>query len=1603
MVLVDNIKDILAKSSDGSTVPAFKSWKILSITDNPAETSILTGLIPSIGKESSSENIWIAGDIAPQTAITVVIEATVNNNITEIIENTATVTYNGVSNSMKVQSTSENANLALEKKITYIDGNVYANTSTYTPGGTVEYQIKVSNTGLGFAKDLIINDDITNMVVETSGKSIEQAYSSWMYTVDSSNSPLNIVHTAPTNNANLNSKVTIAPNSYIIFTVKGIVNSTALGIINENIATVLPITNGAPSGLTAKSPPINPGVAALTMNKKIISGLEYIAGGEIKYEINVANTSNVFAQGVVIEDIISSIQAQSVGGTLINAFDSWNIDVIPGSPNTNISGVVGASVDLKNTVNIAPNSMLTYTITGKVKPNIVGDIINTAKGTYNQTTNNYPVTSTLKKVNPNDIKVTKTASNLEYAPGSDVSFNILIENNSNNVINDFKIKDEISKILSTSIDGTQKPTFTKWTISSTVNGDSTNSDISSIPVTGDINATIDIGKLSSVLITITGTTSTTSVGEILNTAYWTYDTTIDKDISAKITPSIGDVDILKTVNSSTYNIGDTMIYKLQISNKGVGFAKGISLNDDIEGILTDISNSTSKDKAFKSWAVKSRKIPTNSSIENEDLVSGYSANLNLYPGETIEVEIAAVLNDNVLGKITNEAQITYNSILKNSSVDIEAQQVPISDILITKTVNSTQYIPGDVLTYTIKVQNISKNWANDINLQDNLNEIESRILGGTNAMGKAFLFEAANSLNETFDLAPNTEVDYVLKATVASNLVGDIENTAKLNFNNNSTNSNTVITNPIIPILSFSKEVIESEYIPGKSVTYKVSLKNDTSSNISGINLTDYVRDIKVKNYLDIDVLAFTSWKTTFTATNPFTTVYSIPNDNENIDTMIDLGSNDEIIFTIVGTTSAEATGEIINTSTATIPRGNGQSATVVREASIKSKPYMLDIHMEQTTNIYNPDDWIEYDIVVKNTSDSPALNIELTHLIKNAMSNYIDGTNNKIFTEWKYEIISNTGLINSIFLQPNEDLDQSLFLDGNANVVIRVKAKVASEMIGKIRVNSNLNDPANKGNNLASNYVEFNPSRPNITVTKTSQVITNSLGVEDIIIYTITLENIGTGNGIDLAFKDELSKIIAESGEKAFASWTITYKEQGDKLNTGLTIRDNQDINNLVILENNRKNRLIFTITATLNKTAFGNISNTATVRDTFGNLASSTVENKIKDSRGQLIVYKKAFKDSVKPGDAVEYEVIVKNQTEVTYENIILVDRIPSGFKYLKKSAYVTFFDSNGKAYKNFSTSPVLVGKNLNFEPITIKAKESFSIRYLLKPSIGVTIGKYENRAYATADGLTVSNTARASVEVTADPLFDTASIIGKVFHDLNGDDYQNNPEAGDILVKINIAKEKYVSKSAVITLNKLDKKLADNEIINDKGLYIKKIKGIDSRVKSKDNEVIIRYKSNSDEFTSLKLTTSEGTSIVIDDKGEYISNPTSDVKSGMNSQVISLKQNIYNDETSKGVYIHELIISNNAFYENGIPGVRVFNADGILVETDAYGRYHIPDQWILNRKGENLLIKVDENSLPKGMKVTSENPYIKRVSSKVLNQFNFSVQEKAVKESE
>ncbi len=77
-----------------------------------------------------------------------------------------------------------------------------------------------------------------------------------------------------------------------------------------------------------------------------------------------------------------------------------------------------------------------------------------------------------------------------------------------------------------------------------------------------------------------------------------------------------------------------------------------------------------------------------------------------------------------------------------------------------------------------------------------------------------------------------------------------------------------------------------------------------------------------------------------------------------------------------------------------------------------------------------------------------------------------------------------------------------------------------------------------------------------------------------------------------------------------------------------------------------------------------------------------------------------------------------------------------------------------------------------------------------------------------------------------------------------------------------------------------------------------------------------------------------------------------------------------------------------------EMGIPGVRLFTVTGLIIETDGFSRFHLPIDTIRNPKEKKILIKLDTNSLPKGLKVISENPLLKSVNFSIPVTFNFSV---------
>jgi fimbrial isopeptide formation D2 family protein/uncharacterized repeat protein (TIGR01451 family) len=87
-----------------------------------------------------------------------------------------------------------------------------------------------------------------------------------------------------------------------------------------------------------------------------------------------------------------------------------------------------------------------------------------------------------------------------------------------------------------------------------------------------------------------------------------------------------------------------------------------------------------------------------------------------------------------------------------------------------------------------------------------------------------------------------------------------------------------------------------------------------------------------------------------------------------------------------------------------------------------------------------------------------------------------------------------------------------------------------------------------------------------------------------------------------------------------------------------------------------------------------------------------------------------------------------------------------------------------------------------------------------------------------------------------------------------------------------------------------------------------------------------------------------------------------------------------------------------------ERGIPGVRIVSVEGLVAETDRYGRYHLAGipggAW---ERGRNFILKVDPATLAEGAQFTTDNPLVRRVTPGVPVRFDWGVKRCVVEQAE
>ena len=149
-----------------------------------------------------------------------------------------------------------------------------------------------------------------------------------------------------------------------------------------------------------------------------------------------------------------------------------------------------------------------------------------------------------------------------------------------------------------------------------------------------------------------------------------------------------------------------------------------------------------------------------------------------------------------------------------------------------------------------------------------------------------------------------------------------------------------------------------------------------------------------------------------------------------------------------------------------------------------------------------------------------------------------------------------------------------------------------------------------------------------------------------------------------------------------------------------------------------------------------------------------------------------KQAGLRTIRIGEKVPYTITVTNNSVARIRGLTVTDVIPSGFRFVEGSATID----------DVAVTPVVGGRNVVFENLTLSGGGKAVIRLRLLALSSAGPGKHVNTAMATdEDGAKVAPDARATVEILADPVFDCGEIIGKVFDDKNRNGYQDKGEPG------------------------------------------------------------------------------------------------------------------------------------------------------------------------------------------------------------------------------
>ena len=805
------------------------------------------------------------------------------------------------------------------------------------------------------------------------------------------------------------------------------------------------------------------------------------------------------------------------------------------------------------------------------------------------------------------------------------------------------------------------------------------------------------------------------------------DTIVNDTVNVTVDPVVN-LTIDKTVDIEHVQVGDTIVFTINVTNNGPSNATVVTIED----IVPEQFNVTGcNDTSFNNNKLI---------IEKLDVGESYA----------FTITATALIN----GTWNNTANVTCdeNDTVVNDTVTVIVD--PVVNLSINKTVEPGRVYVGETVLFTINITNNGPSNATQVEVTDIVPE----------QFGNVVCNDSAYSNNKIIIAQLNVGDSYVFTLNATALINGTWDNIASAFCAENDTvveDDAIVIVDPVVN-LTVNKTVEPGEVYVGETVVFTINVTNNGPSNATMVEITDVVpeqfgnvvcNDTRFENNrilierLDVgESIVFTLTATALTNGTWNNTASAFCEENETIvndtvnvtvDPIVDLSTNktsDQDVYFV----------EDIAIWTITVHNANNASnATNVK--LFESLPAEFEYIDYYTLNGTYDNETKIWDIgFMANGTDARLIILARAIKVKDNVTNVVAVTCTE--KDWN---LSNNIANKTVDILPLPDPEKNvsnstpyyhdevlyyLTINNTGNVTYENVLKVIDslpeglEFIRTVSIeNANLTDdesvegqtitwtitniPAftkavitvlvkvNALGNLTNNLTIIGPNGSNQTVNATIDPVpivdlsTNKTSdkeayfVDDIVIWSITVHNADNGtNATDVILKDEIPS------QFEFINYTAT-KGTYDK-ETGIW--------NISFMENGTNATLtIWTIA----KVAVDQVTNTANVtcKETDWNL-SNNVDNETVEIIPLPDPVKTVSNSTPYYHDIVEYNLTIINDGDIDYKNnLTVVDSLPEG---------LVFIETIGIVNGNFVGDEVIGTNNVTWVVTNISAKTNATI---------------------------------------------------------------------------------------------------------------------------------------------------------------------------------------------------------------------------------------------------------------------------------------------------